>query len=122
MSEKKTIGGIPVECLTGEPAAIWSGWRTLGDRELVREASAKGTHIKLAYKCLAYRRHCSIEQACIYFNEEVENWVGELLNKKQVYRASHILRNMVCVTYIYYISLSYLFLLNMNDIMNNISK
>ncbi|GAB1864875.1 Spatacsin [Camponotus japonicus] len=94
MSEKKTIGGIPVECLTGEPAAIWSGWRTLGDRELVREASAKGTHIKLAYKCLAYRRHCSIEQACIYFNEEVENWVGELLNKKQVYRASHILRNM----------------------------
>ncbi|XP_072747233.1 spatacsin [Anoplolepis gracilipes] len=94
MSEKKTIGGIPVECLTGESAAIWSGWRTLGDRELVREASAKGTHIKLAHKCLAYRRHCSVEQACIYFNEEVENWVSELLNKKQVYRASHILKNM----------------------------
>ncbi|KAL6426524.1 hypothetical protein ACFW04_009151 [Cataglyphis niger] len=94
MSEKKTIGSIPVESLTGESAAIWSGWRTLGDRELVREASAKGTHIKLAHKCLAHRRHCSIEQACIYFNEEVENWVSELLNKKQVYRASHILRNM----------------------------
>ncbi|CAL1689224.1 unnamed protein product [Lasius platythorax] len=94
MSEKKTIGGVPVECLTGEPAAIWSGWRTLGDRELVREASAKGTHVKLAHKCLAYRRHYSVEQACIYFNEEVENWVSELLNKKQVYRASHILKNM----------------------------
>lgn len=100
MSEKKTIGGIPVECLTGEPAAIWSGWRTLGDRELVREASAKGTHVKLAHKCLAYRRHCSVEQACIYFNEEVENWVSELLNKKQVYRASHILKNMVRTTHI----------------------
>jgi len=95
MSEKKTVGGIPVECLTGEPAAIWSGWRILGDRELVREASAKGTHIKLAHKCLAYRRHCSIEQACIYFSKEVEVWVNELLNKKQVYRASHILKNMV---------------------------
>ncbi|XP_011684393.1 PREDICTED: spatacsin [Wasmannia auropunctata] len=94
MSEKKTVGGIPVECLTGEAAAIWSGWRTLGDRELVREASAKGTHIKLAHKCLAYRRNCSVEQACIYFNKEVENWVNELLNKKQVYRASHILNNM----------------------------
>lgn len=99
MSEKKTVGGIPVECLTGEPGAIWSGWRTLGDRELVREASAKGTHIKLAHKCLAHRRNCSVEQACIYFNKEVENWVSELLNKKQVYRASHILKNMVCYIY-----------------------
>lgn len=101
MSEKKTVGGIPVECLTGESAAIWSGWRTLGDRELVREASAKGTHIKLAHKCLASRKNCSVEQACIYFNKEVENWVSELLNKKQVYRASHILKNMVC--HIYYV-------------------
>ncbi|XP_014476874.1 PREDICTED: spatacsin [Dinoponera quadriceps] len=94
MSEKKTIGSIPVECLTGEPAAIWSGWRILGDRELVREASAKGTHIKLAYKCLAYRRQCNLDQACIYFNKEVEIWINELLNKKQVYRASHILKNI----------------------------
>ncbi|XP_039304859.1 spatacsin isoform X2 [Solenopsis invicta] len=94
MSEKKAVGGIPVECLTGESAAIWSGWRILGDRELVREASAKGTHVKLAYKCLACRRNCSVEQACIYFNKEVDTWVNELLNKKQVYRASHILKNM----------------------------
>lgn len=115
MSEKKTVGGIPVECLTGEAAAIWSGWRTLGDRELVREASVKGTHMKLAYKCLAYRRHCSVEQACIYFTKEVEIWITELLNKKQVYRASHILNNMVryitleiqclsvCTLYVFYI-------------------
>lgn len=95
MSERKTIGGIPVECLTGEPAAIWSGWRTLGDRELVREASAKGTHIKLAYNCLAHRRQCSLEQACVYFNKEVEIWINELLSKRQVYRASHILKNIV---------------------------
>ncbi|XP_018364335.1 PREDICTED: spatacsin isoform X1 [Trachymyrmex cornetzi] len=94
MSEKTTVGGIPVECLTGESAAIWSGWRTLGDRELVREASAKGTHIKLAHKCLAHRKNCSVEQACTYFNKEVDNWVDELLNKKQVHRASHVLKNM----------------------------
>lgn len=101
MSEKKTIGGIPVECLTGEPAAIWSGWRTLGDRELVREASAKGTHIKLAHKCLAYRKQCTLDQAYTYFNKEVDIWINELLNKKQVYRASHILKNIV--SYLYYI-------------------
>ena len=95
MTEKTTVGGIPIECLTGEPAAIWSGWRTLGDRELVREASAKGTHINLAYKCLAYRRRCSIEDAQYYFNKEVEIWITELLKKHQIYRASHILNNMV---------------------------
>lgn len=95
MAEKTTVGGIPIECLTGEPAIIWSGWRILGDRELVREASAKGTHINLAYKCLAYRRRCSIEDAQHYFNKEVETWIIELLKKHQIYRASHVLNNMV---------------------------
>lgn len=94
MTEKTTVGGIPVECLTGEPAAIWSGWRILGDKELVREASAKGTHINLAYKCLAYRKRCSIENAQCYFNKEVEIWIIELLKRHQIYKASHILNNM----------------------------
>lgn len=89
------VGGIPIECLTGEPAAVWSGWRILGDRELVREASAKGTHISLAHKCLAHRRNCSVEEAQQYFNKEVEIWITELLKKRQIYRASHILKNMV---------------------------
>ncbi|KAF7381387.1 hypothetical protein HZH66_013781 [Vespula vulgaris] len=94
MSEKQTVGGIPVECLTGELGAIWSGWRILGDREVVREASAKGTHINLAYKYLAFRKNCSLDKAKSYFNEEVELWIRELINKCQVYRASHILKNM----------------------------
>lgn len=94
MADKATVGGIPIECLSGEPAAVWSGWRSLGDRELVREASAKGTHINLAHKCLAYRRSCSVENAHRYFNKEVEIWITELLKKHQIYRASHILQNI----------------------------
>ncbi|XP_078044398.1 LOW QUALITY PROTEIN: spatacsin [Augochlora pura] len=94
MDGKRVVGGIPVECLTGELAAIWSGWRSLGDKELTREASAKGTHINLAHKCLAFRRNCSLENAQHYFNTEVEIWVMELLQKHQIYRASHILKNM----------------------------
>ncbi|XP_076620109.1 spatacsin isoform X1 [Colletes latitarsis] len=94
MAERTMVGGIPLEYLTGEPAVIWSGWRSLGDRELVREASAKGTHIPLAYKCLAYRRNCSINDAQHYFNKEVEIWITELLNKHQIFRASHVLQNM----------------------------
>lgn len=87
---------IPVECTTaGEAAGVWSGWSTYGDREVVRESSAKGTHIALAHKCLAYRRHCTVAEAQKYFSDEVEIWVDELLKKQQIHRASHILRNTV---------------------------
>ncbi|XP_066592873.1 spatacsin isoform X2 [Prorops nasuta] len=94
MAEKKTIGGVPVECLTGEAAAIWSGWRLLSDRELVRESSIKGTHIELAYKCLSCRKNCTIEKATEYFNHEVDIWIFELLRKRQIFRVSHVLNNM----------------------------
>ena len=93
--EGVNIGGVPVEPLTGELARVWSGWRASGDREVVREASAKGLHINLAYKFLANRRGCSIEEAKSYFSSEVEIWVNELLNKRQVHRASHVLKNVV---------------------------
>ena len=99
MANSATVGGIPVECLTGELAGIWSGWNRLGDREIVREASAKGTHIELAYKFLEHRRHCSIQEARAFFSSEVEVWVNEQLKKKQVHRASHILKNIVSLDF-----------------------
>ncbi|XP_001601258.1 spatacsin [Nasonia vitripennis] len=93
MAHIVTVDGVPVE-LTKEQPAIWSGWKGLGDREIVREASAKGTHINLAYKFLETRRHCSLQEAKDYFSSEVEIWVTSLLKKKQVHRASHILNNV----------------------------
>ncbi|XP_076176182.1 spatacsin isoform X3 [Ptiloglossa arizonensis] len=90
---ERTVGNLPTICFNGEFAAIWSGWRSLRDRELVREASAKGTHINFAHQCLAYRRNCSIEDAQNYFNTEVEIWITKLLKNHQIYRASHILQN-----------------------------
>ena len=98
--EGATVGGVPIESLTGELAGVWSGWRVSGDREVVREASAKGLHINLAYKFLAHRRGCSLEDAKSYFSTEVEIWVNELLNKRQVHRASHVLKNVVSVFFI----------------------
>ena len=95
MAKSKAIGDVNVECLSGELAGVWSGWKGLGEREIVREASAKGTHIELAYKFLENRRHCSSSEAKTYFANEVEIWVNELLQKKQVHRASHILKNVV---------------------------
>lgn len=98
MSDKIKISKVPSECLSGELAAIWSGWKTLGDREVVREASAKGTHIALAHKCIAYRKKCTLQQAQDYFNSQVIIWVEEMLSKKQIFRASHILKNIVRTT------------------------
>lgn len=95
LTTMETIGGIPVECLTGELAGVWSGWRILGDREVVREASAKGTHVTLAQKCLATRRNCPLAEAQSYFYREVDVWVEELLTKQQVFRATHIIKNVV---------------------------
>lgn len=90
------IGRIPKECLTaGEFAGVWSGWTSMGDREVVREASAKGTHLELAFKFLAYRRHWTVNDAQKYFHSEVEVWINELLRKHQIHRASHILKNVV---------------------------
>ncbi|KAJ8669006.1 hypothetical protein QAD02_000265 [Eretmocerus hayati] len=86
--------GIPPEYLTAQLAGIWSGWNGLGDREIVREASAKGTHIELAHKFLEQRRHCSLQEARDFFFNEVEIWLSTLLTRKQIHRASHILKNV----------------------------
>ncbi|XP_011500198.1 PREDICTED: spatacsin [Ceratosolen solmsi marchali] len=94
MAKSVPTDRIPTECLSGELAGVWSGWMGLGDREIVREASAKGTHIELAYKFLEIRRHCPNQEAKVYFSDEVEIWVSSLLKKKQVHRASHILKNV----------------------------
>lgn len=95
--EGTLVGGVPVESLTGELAGVWSGWRASGDREVVREASAKGLHINLAYKFLIHRRGCSHDEAKSYFSNEVDIWINELLNKRQVHKATHILKNVVSV-------------------------
>ncbi|XP_034936276.1 spatacsin [Chelonus insularis] len=91
----ESIGGIPVECLkSGELSRIWSGWSLMKDREVIREASAKGTHIDLAYQFLSHRNSWNIDEAKNYFDEQVKIWIDELINKHQVHRASHILQNI----------------------------
>lgn len=103
--EEVIVGGVPVESLTGELAGVWSGWRASGDREVVREASAKGLHINLAYKFLTHRRGCSLDEAKSYFSSEVDIWINELLNKRQVHKASHILKNVASCFYFFIFSI-----------------
>ncbi|XP_025830251.1 uncharacterized protein LOC112904435 [Agrilus planipennis] len=79
---------------TKEEQRVWSGWCEMGDREVVREAAVKGVHVQLAIKFLATRNHTAYEKAQTVFNQEVNLWVHELLNRKQIFRASHILNNM----------------------------
>ncbi|KAF7989681.1 hypothetical protein HCN44_008355 [Aphidius gifuensis] len=70
----EAVGGIPVECLTaGELAGVWSGWSSMGDREVVRESSAKGTHLKLAHKFLIFlAKHVMDNKG--FNDDEIEAW------------------------------------------------
>ncbi|CAB0038113.1 unnamed protein product [Trichogramma brassicae] len=85
--------------LSPELVNVWTGWIALGDREIVREASAKGLHIELAHKFLEKRRNCTPQEARMYFNKEVEIWVNGLLKKGQIHRASHVLKNVKISSY-----------------------
>jgi hypothetical protein len=116
MANTLTSDRIPAECLSGELAGVWSGWMGLGDREIVREASAKGIHINLAYKFLENRRHCSSQEAKAFFSNEVEIWVSSLLKKRQVHRASHILKNVV--SFIILLNGQHAQLINQSNIFN----
>ncbi|KAJ8927655.1 hypothetical protein NQ314_019857 [Rhamnusium bicolor] len=61
----------PPPNLSKEHVGIWTGWCCKGDREVAREAAAKGIDIKL-----------------------VLVWVRELLDRKQIFRVCHVLKNI----------------------------
>lgn len=83
----------------------------MGDREVVREAVAKGLHVEWAQLFLASRKHLDPKETDKWFKTEVRIcatfspklictllqvflWVSELLSRKQVFKASHILTNI----------------------------
>lgn len=73
---------------------MWDGWCCKGDREVAREAATKGLHIELVKVFLSKRKKVSINDASAWFKEEVLVWVDELLERQQIFRASHILKNI----------------------------
>lgn len=84
----------PPANLNPEYARIWSGWNELGNKEVVREASSKGFYINLAIRFIALRKGIDFDEAEKWFHDEVLRWAKELLERKQVHRASHILNNI----------------------------
>lgn len=57
--------------LNQENARIWAGWNELGDKEVAREASAKGFYVNLAIKFIAARKRLEFSEAHAWFQEEV---------------------------------------------------
>lgn len=84
----------PPKHLSKETLIIWEGWRKMGLREVVRESAAKGSHVELAYTFLQQKKHVSLDNIKQWFKEEVIEWAMELLQNKQIFRASHILKNI----------------------------
>lgn len=58
--------------LDREEKRLWTGWTTIGDREVVREAAVKGT-ITLALKFLAARKDLDLA--------DVERWLKAEVSK-----------------------------------------
>lgn len=61
----------PPETLNKETRGVWNGWRNMGDEKVAHEAAIKGLHISLAIEFLALRQQIGIDEAKIWFEEEV---------------------------------------------------
>ncbi|KAF5270792.1 hypothetical protein FQR65_LT05411 [Abscondita terminalis] len=85
----------PPSSLNKELLGVWNAWTRMGDREVVREAVVKGQHIEFAYTFLATRKDFDSERIKKWFINEVFLWILELLEKRQIFKASHILTNII---------------------------
>ncbi|GBP24773.1 Spatacsin [Eumeta japonica] len=83
-----------MEGLSQNEKIIWSCWEEKSPRDVVREAAAKGTHIKLALKYLEHRNGWSESTAKEWFQAEVSAWIVQLLMRKQIFKVLHILNKV----------------------------
>nr|CAI5834397.1 unnamed protein product [Callosobruchus analis] len=85
----------PPATLSKEKVGIWNAWCCKGDKEVSREAATKGAkHVELVIQFLSLRRSITLDDARTLFKNEVLSWVNELLDRKQIFRISHILNNI----------------------------
>ncbi|XP_072396296.1 spatacsin [Diabrotica undecimpunctata] len=89
-----TLRPPPPPNLSKENVGIWVGWCCKGDREVAREAAAKGIPVDLVVLFISQRKRIRSEEAENFFRDEVFIWVKELLDRKQIFRVSHILTNI----------------------------
>lgn len=65
----------PPATLNKETIGVWHGWSNVGDKEVAREAAAKGSHINLAITFLSLRKKIKFEEAQVWFQEEVIDFI-----------------------------------------------
>lgn len=61
----------PPPSLNPEHARIWAAWNELGNKEVAREASAKGFYVNLAVTFMAARKGIEFAEAEKWFQDEV---------------------------------------------------
>lgn len=67
----KLFRPVPPPHLSKENVAVWVGWSLKGDREVAREAAAKGLHLDLVAIFLTLRRKTTPNGAKEWFEKEV---------------------------------------------------
>ncbi|XP_075969703.1 spatacsin [Anticarsia gemmatalis] len=82
------------EQLSQNDRIIWSCWEAKSQKDVVREAAAKGTHINLAIKFLTEKNGWSESTARDWFHTEVKAWTIQLLMRKQIFKVLHVLNKV----------------------------
>lgn len=78
---------------SNEFKAIESLWKTLDDSSIIRDVLFKGKYISNAIKFISERNQIIIDEAKESFLQICDNIVSILIQNKQLYRASHVLKN-----------------------------
>lgn len=86
-----------------EREVLLRSWERLENMAIVKDVATKGKFINLAISFLAKRLSVNVNQAKEYFQSEVDDYIHQLLENGQVFRAEHVLKNLDRVPkYIFY--------------------
>lgn len=76
-----------------ELAIVEGLWASLDDKQMIRDVVMKGKFISNAIKFISNRNGVTIDEAKDLFFTEVNSFAIFLIRSKQLFRASHVLKN-----------------------------
>lgn len=86
-----------------EIAVVEALWQTLDNQQLIKDVAYKGKYISHAIKFISSRDSITIEEAKETFFEVIHSFVSSLLEKKQLHRAIHVIKNVQILNEFYFL-------------------
>lgn len=79
---------------SSEKEVVLRIWEQMDSAAIVKDVATKGKYINLSIAFLAKRMGHTVDQAKVYFQTEIDQYVLVLLSNGQVFRAEHLLKNL----------------------------